>query len=165
MSTPDLARPTVDDVAALLRARTKDSNGTEVGTFDDDTRPTATEVESHIDTAVLLVGSRLPPTHLLPADLQGAIAGLVAYRAAMRIEKSYFPEQVRSDRSAYTQLREEYLDDLAAVMAAVEGGGGGEAVAASDFVSLPVGSWTSIPNDWITPPSTIGPPWPVEPAP
>lgn len=33
--------PSVLDVAALMRARTKDSNGIEVGTFNDDTRPTS----------------------------------------------------------------------------------------------------------------------------
>jgi hypothetical protein len=38
-STIDIA-PSVLDVAALLRARTKDSTGHEVGTFNDYTRPT-----------------------------------------------------------------------------------------------------------------------------
>jgi hypothetical protein len=33
--------PSVADVSALLRARTKDSTGSEVGTFNDDTRPTS----------------------------------------------------------------------------------------------------------------------------
>jgi hypothetical protein len=36
--------PSVLDVAALLRARTKDVNGVEVGTFTDDTRPTSSQV-------------------------------------------------------------------------------------------------------------------------
>ena len=36
--------PSVADVAALLRGRTKDSNGVEVGTFNDDTRPTSSQV-------------------------------------------------------------------------------------------------------------------------
>jgi hypothetical protein len=38
-------RPQVEDVAALLRARTKDANGEEHGTFDDSTRPNAIQVE------------------------------------------------------------------------------------------------------------------------
>jgi hypothetical protein len=41
----------------------------------------------------------------------------------MRIEKSYFPEQVRSDRSAYEQLRQEYVDDLQALTDALAGAG------------------------------------------
>lgn len=147
MST-DPGRPTVEQVALLIRARTKDSNGNEVGTFDDDTRPTGTDVEEQIDAAMALVGARFPPTAEMPAGLVPAFAELVAYRAALRVEKSYFPEQVRSDRSAYQQLREEYLDDLEAFTQSMAAGGGGELVE-SDVGSLPVGSWTSIPYDWI----------------
>jgi hypothetical protein len=145
MSSPATpGRPTVDDVALLLRARTKDDQGHEVGTFDDATRPTADQVEEHITAAVALVGTRLPPTDQLPPELLPALTSVVAYRAAMRIEKSYFPEQVRSDRSPYEQLRQEYLDDLAALTEAAAAGGGAF-VEAADVVSLPVGSWTSIP--------------------
>lgn len=148
-TTTDPARPTVDDVALLLRARTKDSNGNEVGTFDDDTRPTADQVEEQIDVAVALVGMRLPPTDKLPVALQPAIAALVAYRAALRIEKSYFPEQIRSDRSAYDQLKEEYTDDLAALQDALAGGGGAGELVAYEMATIPVGSWTSIPYSWL----------------
>ena len=146
-STIDPARPSVEDVALLLRARTKDSNGNEVGTFDDDTRPTAEQVEEQIDAAVALVGMRLPPTDQLPVALQPAIAALVAYRAALRIEKSYFPEQVRSDRSAYDQLKEEYTDDLTALQEVLASGQG--EVIVSDIASVSIGSWTSIPYSWL----------------
>jgi hypothetical protein len=118
---PD-TRPSVDDVASLLRARTKDSEGREIGTFNDDTRPTAAQVELHIDNAVALLTTRLPLD--LPVAYEGTVRALGAYRAALQIEKSYFPEQVRSDRSAYDQLREEYLDDLEALNTALEGAGG-----------------------------------------
>jgi hypothetical protein len=107
-------RPSVDDVAALLRARTQDTEGREVGTFNDDTRPTASEVDLHIDTALALVATRLPVE--VPDRFGTAVSSLVAYRAALRIEKSYFPEQVRSDRSAYDQLLQEYTDDLQALL-------------------------------------------------
>jgi hypothetical protein len=159
---PPPGRPSVDEVAVLIRARTKDSSGNEVGTFDDDTRPTAPEVEEQIDAAYSLVGCRFPdpagtafPQRMLPA-----FQALVAYRAAMRVEKSYFPEQVRSDRSAYAQLREEYLDDLAAFTDSMEAGGG-EEMLTSDVLSLPVGSWTSIPYSWIRP--TVPPDPELEP--
>jgi hypothetical protein len=154
MSTPPVAgRPSVDEVAVLIRARTKDSSGNEVGTFDDDTRPTAGEVEEQIDAAYSLVGCRFPDPagDNFPPRMVSAFQALVAYRAAMRVEKSYFPEQVRTDRSAYTQLREEYLDDLAAFTDSMEAGGG-EEVLTSDVVSLPVGSWTSVPYSWIRAP-------------
>lgn len=150
MTTPsEPGRPTVDDVALLLRARTKDSNGIEVGTFDTDTRPTGDQVDAHITAAMGLVGIRFAPVIDMPAEAQSAFASLVAYRAALRIEKSYFPEQVRSDRSAYLQLREEYIDDLAAFDQAMHGGGGEGAQPVYDMASAPVGSWTSVPHSWI----------------
>jgi hypothetical protein len=147
---PDPGRPTVDQVALLLRARTKDSAGNEVGTFDDDTRPTGDQVDEQIDAAMGLVGVRFPATDKLSAEQVTAFQALVAYRAALRVEKSYFPEQVRTDRSAYTQLREEYLDDLAALTTSVSGGAGGSGEFPSyDVAMAPVGSWTSIPYSWI----------------
>ena len=140
-------RPTVEDVALLLRARTKDANGTEVGTFDDETRPTADEVEGHITAAMGLVGIRVPDVDKLTDEATVAFSALVAYRAAMRVEKSYFPEQVRSDRSAYEQLRQEYLDDLQALLDAIEDGSAldpGVPVVAAGIATIPVGSWTTI---------------------
>jgi hypothetical protein len=43
--------PTPDDVAALLRARTKDADGHELGVFTDTTRPTADQVDELIALA------------------------------------------------------------------------------------------------------------------
>lgn len=148
-TTQPAGRPTVDEVALLLRARTKDSNNHEVGTFDDDTTPTGDQVEAHIDVAMALVGVRFLPAEKMTTEAQAAFAGLVAYRAALRIEKSYFPEQVRTDRSAYTQLREEYLDDLQAFTEAMAGGGGEGAWPSYDIAMLPVGSWTSLPYSFL----------------
>lgn len=161
MSTPEppLGRPTVQDVANLIRARTKDDFGNESGTFTEDTRPTSLQVDSHIDAAMALVCTRLPALDRIAPNLLPAVAQLVAYRAALRVEKSYFPEQVRSDRSAYDQLRQEYLDDLEALLEAVKGGGG--EWLESDIAMIPVGSWTSI-TFGSTP---CGEPPPPEPAP
>ena len=125
---PATTHPQVADVARLLRARTKDDEGHEVGTFTADTRPTDTQVEEHIEAAVALVGTHLPPLGTIDQVYAPAIAALVAYRAALQIEKSYYPEQVRSDRSAYEHLRQEYLDDLQALvdsLAASSAGGAG----------------------------------------
>lgn len=137
-------RPTVEDVALLLRARTKDDFGNEVGTFDDSTRPTADQVEEQIDAAYALVMTRLPPDCELPNHLLPAVTSVVAYRAAMRIEKSYFPEQVRSDRSAYEQLVLEYQNDLEALIDTIQAGPEG---VVSGFGMIAVGSWTSISYD------------------
>jgi len=136
-------RPTIDDVAQLLRARTKDEFGNESGTFTAKTRPTAMQVDGHISTALALVCTRLPPLDVIDEELLDAVAGVVAYRAALRVEKSYFPEQVNADRSAYEQLRDEYLDDLAALVDAAAAGGSDQ-LASGDIAMIPVGSWTSI---------------------
>ena len=130
MSTPDPAPlvylPTPTDVARLLRARTKDSHGTELGDWTADTRPTPEEVSDLIDQAsgpVLARVGRLEgelTTNLIPAARH-----LVALGAAMLVEKSYFPEQVASDRSAYAAYREEYTDCLDSLVGTGEDGGGG----------------------------------------
>lgn len=110
---PDLSC-TVDDVAAIIRTRTKDSAGNELGTFDDTTRPTADQCQQAIDHQVVLVHTKVGYVGDMCSDLA---RGVVAIGAAAEIELSYFPEQSRSDRSIYTYLIQRYdaaLDGLAA---------------------------------------------------
>jgi hypothetical protein len=141
VSTPPvvIGRPTVEEVARFIRARTKDDQGNEVGTFDDATRPTDEQVEGHIDAAVALVGLRLPAIDTLTPELQAATSVVVALEAACQIEKSYWPEQVVTGRSPYQQLRSE-CD--AALEALSEMAGGGEG--SYGFANAPVASWTSL---------------------
>jgi hypothetical protein len=152
MSTPPVpvTRPTVEQVATLIRARTKDSNGIEVGTFDGDTRPTADQVEKTIDASVALVGMQLPDAAAIPVELASAVAAVIALDAACRVEKSFWPEQVQTERSPYALLKTEYDEALAALLDTIEAGGtsgfGGQ-----DIAEIPVGSWTSIPYSWIEP--------------
>lgn len=124
--------PALADVGALLRARTKDTNGNELGTFTADTRPTADEVTNLINKAVSRLAGRIgtdPCNAELVEDAQG-VAGLYA---AMLVELSYFPEQIKTGQSPYTQLKELYDDDVKSLIAnvgeqcggsTVEGGGG-----------------------------------------
>lgn len=135
MSTPDPAPlvylPTPTDVARLLRARTKDSHGAELGDWSDDTRPTPEDVADLIDQAsgpVLARIGRLEGPEDEPdrySNLIPAAKHLVALGAAMLVEKSYFPEQVASERSAYTSYQAEYQDCQAALTGDAEGDGGG----------------------------------------
>lgn len=109
-------------VGSVLRARTRDTQGNEVGTFTADTRPTADQVLLLINTAegdlAASVGADLP-------DALWAQAAVVAsYKAAMLVELSYFPEQVATGRSPYEQLRELYLEALKSLTAAVDAAGG-----------------------------------------
>lgn len=112
--------PTVANVGALLRARTKDTNGNELGTFTADTRPTGTQVEDLINTAADDVASTLPD-QLDPKYWERA-AAVSTLGAALKVELSYFPEQVATGRSPYTQLKEMYNDELKRLVNAVQGG-------------------------------------------
>jgi hypothetical protein len=128
MDNPPAYTPTTTDVARLLRARTKDSNGVELGDWSDETRPTETEVADLIDQAtgpVLAELGRLedPDDPERYADLLPAARFLVALGTACLIEKSYYPEQINSDRSAYVHYRDEY----AALHDVLVGGGDGYA--------------------------------------
>lgn len=93
--------PTLAQVGALLRTRTKDSSGNEIGTFNSDTRPTDTDVNELIaqavDTFALRAGTDIPDILFQEAQR------LVAMRAAMLVEVSYFPEMVAMGHSPYAQ--------------------------------------------------------------
>lgn len=110
-------RPSVLEVAEIIRARTKDDQLQELGTFTADTRPTEEQVQATITTAYNLFTGPLVPQariwELVGDRFDGMIRALIAYRAALRVEKSYWPDQVLTDRSAYTQLLAEYQADLA----------------------------------------------------
>lgn len=102
--------PSVADVAAHIRARTKDSAGNEVGTFDSTTRPTGREVERLITKAVRRVQTAVgePCNAALEADA-GAAAAIYA---AMLIEQSYFPEQTAPGGSSFNSLYSLWKDQI-----------------------------------------------------
>lgn len=150
MSTPALVPvtpPTNQEVADLLRARTKDDNGVELGTWTADTRPTDSEVGNLI---LLATGDVTAQTgaNLPERDAQSA-ATMIALRTAMFIEASYWPEQYLTDRSAYTAYERMYNDGMAALLRSIEGGGVTEDV--FTYASLPLRSWT------LTAPATFPP--------
>jgi hypothetical protein len=118
MSTLDPLSPTVDDVAALIRARTKDSNGAEIGTFNDDTRPTAAQAQEAITHAVRLLHSAVGAVGPGCTDLAQMVA---AYGAAAEIELSYYPEQARKEMSPYSYLLSQYEQYLQGLVSCIEG--------------------------------------------
>lgn len=100
-------KPTVADVGRELWARTKDAGGNTTGVFNATTRPTATQVEEFIDSAVNEVVGR---TGTIPERLWGMAREAATIRAAMIVERSFRPEQANDAESAYTLLRQEWLD-------------------------------------------------------
>lgn len=128
--TPDTA-----DVAAELRARVKDSGGIELADFSADTRPSNEQVMLLIVKAVGDVVGRTGTLESCTADniddLRQAASDMATLRAAMRIERSFFPEQLRGDQSPYNALKAEYDEGMKSLVEAVGescGGGGGDAV-------------------------------------
>lgn len=110
MVDPADYRPTVADLGALLRSRTLDDEGNELGTFTAATRPTADQAEDFITRSLALVTPRLGVVPDRLADMAGAI---VALRAGMMVERSLFTQEATPDQSAYQTLRDEYRDALA----------------------------------------------------
>jgi hypothetical protein len=122
--------PTVAAVGALLRSRTVDRGGNELGTFTAETRPTGDQVTDLIAQAGGTAAS------WAGADLAEPIwpmaAAYVAIRAALLVELTYFPEQVATGRSPYAELKalaDEQRKDLAGAISEAGGnpaGGGTE---------------------------------------
>lgn len=115
--------PSVQDVANILRARTRGPSGSEVGTFTDVTVPTDEQVTGLIDTAEPFITGALGA---VPEDSpceQGA-RSLWALKAAELVEISYYPEQL-APGGTVAAIRALYNDLLPNVQSCLSGGGGG----------------------------------------
>jgi hypothetical protein len=103
--------PNVKDVADFIPARTKTRGGAEAGTFNpaasderDQTRPTAEQIEEKIQKALGKV-SGVIGVDVVSTQWEAA-KSVTALWSAMLTELGFWPEQVNSGRSAYTQLKE-----------------------------------------------------------
>jgi hypothetical protein len=114
-------RPTLTDVASKVRARTKVKGGNELGTFNQNTRPTDDEVEDLIDDACdeVLGKIKLPESG---TKYERRARGLVALYTAMLVELSFFPEQVGTPKSPYDAYSALYDKRLKALIAEGETG-------------------------------------------
>jgi hypothetical protein len=109
----------VDEVGALLRARTKDTLGNEIGTFTPDTRPTDTQVTNLIVQATGHVKARIGGELCesgRAAGLEADANRLIALYAAMLVELSYFPEQVERDHSPYSRFKALWDEGIASLI-------------------------------------------------
>lgn len=124
-------RPTVDEVAALIRARTKIPGGGEAGTFNDVTRPTGPEVTLIIEQAVDHVAAAIGGEPCNDQLKQSSVAA-ASLLAAVIIETSYWPEQAEARGSAASRLESLFNARMKSLTAAVaeecggQGTGGGE---------------------------------------
>lgn len=119
-SVSDDIRPSVQDLGSLLRARTTDNNGNEIGTFTADTRPTAAQADGLItfatDMVLLHVGENLPDR------LRSRVRSVILLRAAQLVEATYYPEQANDDQaqSAFTLYGAMYAEALASLDVALQ---------------------------------------------
>ncbi len=111
-------KPAVEEVAALLRARTKDDRGEELGTFTETTRPTQVQVEFYINIATGLMVACTGDW--LPESLWQFSRYVIATRAAMDIERAYWPEQQDPEDGVYNRLKLEY-DKMSASLCELAG--------------------------------------------
>jgi hypothetical protein len=144
MLDPDWA-PSPSDVGAVLRSRTKDTNGNELGTFTSDTRPTDSGVNDLIETAVADLASDVGT---VPDELQDAARRLAAIGAAILVEQSYFQEQINTDRSPYRELVEWYDKRFARLKKQIEDVNAGGDVGGADSAEnlLPVYAFPNVCN-------------------
>lgn len=140
----DAFTPTVEEVAAYMRARLKGEFG-RVETFNEETTPTREQIEELIPQAVRKVATRIGGS-ICECDEQEDLyidaRGLAALRTAMIAERSFFPEQVGSGRSPYPQMEDEWKEGIKVLVEAIAehcGGGGGEAVGGEG--AMPSGSF------------------------
>lgn len=124
-------RPTVNDVAKLLRARTQVKGGNESGTFSATTRPTADEVDGMIDDALdevlgkvksITEFASLAPSVEEAEGYERRVRGAIKLYAAVLIEASYFPEQIKAGNSAHDVYLKLYESRIRALIAEGETG-------------------------------------------
>lgn len=107
--------PTNEQISRLLRTRTYDGFGNQLGTFmpaeDGRTRPTEEQVMGlveDVESEVLAYLGGLPCNDPLKLRTKS----LIAYGVAMLIELSYYPEQVQNKHSPYDKYHELYHSGL-----------------------------------------------------
>lgn len=101
--------PTLAEVGALLRGRTR-FNGSELGTFTSNTHPTADQVTVIINSVVGKLEAKFGNDP--PDELMASARHLVALRAALFVELTFFGDQIGANRSPYPQLKQLYDDEL-----------------------------------------------------
>lgn len=87
--------PGVGDVAALERTRTYDADAEDQGTFNENTRPTGTEVEGLIEQATDEVLGVL--SEQFDPVLYETVGRSIALQAALLVEGSYFRDNINTD--------------------------------------------------------------------
>jgi len=118
-------RPTVEQVAAIVRSRTRGAASRdatvagEQGTFTTTTRPTYQQVQELIDVAVGDIAGMMRGRTPCTPVLETAAGSAAAYLAAQLVEVSYYSEQTTDETTAFKALNSLRKDSAKAVAEAV----------------------------------------------
>lgn len=110
LSPPPPYRPTVEQVAAIVRSRTRGAASRdatiagEQGTFTATTRPTYLQVQELIDVAVGDIAGMMRGRTPCTPVLETAAGSAAAYLAAQLVEVSYYSEQTTDETTAFKAL-------------------------------------------------------------
>lgn len=132
----------VASVGALLRARTVDTRGVEVGTFTDITNPTYDQVLELMDQAARDIDTEISPDLIdfpRPETIKPLARSLLVLRTAMLIELD-FP-----DSPVYDRLEKTYDKRLPSLVKASEQAGDGDQPGSADDELMPVYSFPTLP--------------------
>lgn len=132
----DSYRPTIAQVGSILRARTLDKYGSELGTFNEDTRPTGTQVSDLIDLAIGDTSAAIGQD--VPSNLWEPVTMLVAVNVANLIQASYWPEQVEDNSTVFDFWTNWYENGLKRMALAVRAENLGDEEGADGVADLPL---------------------------
>jgi hypothetical protein len=112
--------PEASDVASILRARTYNDESKLEGEWSTETRPTLDQVIALIQRSYVEVAARVGQVIEEESPYFDYAKNVVAIRAAMWVELSYFPEQSDEDRdTVYKELKELYAEELGNLIASL----------------------------------------------
>jgi len=114
--------PTVQEIAQMLRARTRTHAGDLVRDFTDETVPTAEDVQYLIGLAAEEVTADLSPDEPLDSKYYDSARVLTVLLASANVELSYWPEQAAATNSMYDKLMARFNAKESAVIEAMGGG-------------------------------------------
>lgn len=107
--------PDVQDVADLLVTRTRTDGGRLLDIFNQDTIPTADQVSRYITRGVSRIIGRLGSSVMPSTEIAAEANELATIYAGMRVELSFFSEQINTNRSPYLELKKLWDDGLVAL--------------------------------------------------
>lgn len=125
--------PNAEDVAAIMRARTRTPDGT-LGSFTPDTDPSLELVESLILPATGMVAAAIGQD--IPADYLPAAKLAATACTAMLIELTIQQKAGTDETSAYQHYRDLYQDAIARIAGAVQGEPGPKLLRSTPLTSV-----------------------------